>query len=87
MAVTSALAVFFIIWWVTLFAVLPFGIRSQIDAGEVVAGSEPGAPMATRGLRVFVITTGISVVLFCLFWAVYVLNVFDIAIINEIGRR
>jgi predicted secreted protein len=87
MAITSALAVFFIIWWVTLFAVLPFGVRSQVEADAVVSGSDPGAPVLTRGLRVFTITTGIAVVLFGAFWAVYVLNVFDLAVINEIGRR
>ena len=39
-------ALFFVIWWITLFAVLPFGIRSQIEAGEVSAGTDPGAPAA-----------------------------------------
>jgi predicted secreted protein len=87
MTVTSALAIFFIVWWVTLFAVLPFGIRSQAESGDVVPGSDPGAPAMTRGLRVVIITTGIAVVIFTTFWAVYVLNVFDLAIVNEIGRR
>lgn len=44
--VSGGLALFFIIWWTLLFAVLPFGIRSQVEAGEVVKGSEPGAPAA-----------------------------------------
>jgi len=37
---------FFVIWWTVLFAVLPFGVRSQAEAGEVSAGTEPGAPAA-----------------------------------------
>ena len=44
--VSGGLALFFIIWWTLPFAVLPFGIRSQVEAGEVVKGSEPGAPAA-----------------------------------------
>lgn len=44
--ITGGIALYFVIWWTVLFAVLPFGIRSQVDAGEVVAGSEPGAPAA-----------------------------------------
>lgn len=44
--VSGGTALFFIIWWTLLFAVLPFGIRSQVEAGEVVRGSEPGAPAA-----------------------------------------
>jgi predicted secreted protein len=39
-------ALYFVIWWIVLFAVLPFGVTSQVDAGEVAAGTEPGAPAA-----------------------------------------
>jgi len=42
--VSGGLALYFVIWWILLFAVLPFGVRSQAEAGEVVQGSEPGAP-------------------------------------------
>jgi predicted secreted protein len=48
--ISGGLGLFFIIWWTLLFAVLPFGIRSQEEAGEVVRGSEPGAP-AVPALR------------------------------------
>jgi len=44
--VTGGLALYFVIWWILLFAILPFGIQSQVESGEVVAGSEPGAPSA-----------------------------------------
>lgn len=44
--ISGGTALYFIIWWTLLFAVLPFGIRSQVEAGEVVTGSEPGAPAA-----------------------------------------
>ncbi len=42
----GGLALFFVIWWILLFAVLPFGVRSQAEAGEVAAGTDPGAPVA-----------------------------------------
>ena len=42
--VSGGMALYFVIWWILLFAVLPFGVRSQAEAGEVVQGSEPGAP-------------------------------------------
>ncbi len=47
-AVASWAAVYFVIWWVVLFAVLPFGVRSQIEEGSIAAGSEPGAPADPR---------------------------------------
>jgi len=46
LSVSGGLALYFVIWWVLLFAILPFGVRSQAESGEVVAGSEPGAPSA-----------------------------------------
>ena len=59
-----ALAIFFTMWWTVLFAVLPFGIRSQDEAGEVVQGSERGAPAAPGLLAKALWTTVISAVLF-----------------------
>jgi len=44
----SWIAVYIVIWWLCLFLVLPIGARSQADAGEVTAGSEPGAPPLFR---------------------------------------
>jgi predicted secreted protein len=43
-SIGTSIAIFFVIWWTSLFAVLPFGVRSQAEAGEVEAGSDPGAP-------------------------------------------
>jgi predicted secreted protein len=42
--ISGGIALYFVIWWTGLFAVLPFGARSQAEAGEVAAGTEPGAP-------------------------------------------
>lgn len=63
-------AVYFVIWWTTLFAVLPFGVRSQIEDGEVVPGSEGAAPARPRLLRIFVITTIVASVLFAALFVV-----------------
>jgi predicted secreted protein len=46
LTVGGGTALFFVVWWITLFAVLPFGVRSQVEAGDVSAGTEPGAPAA-----------------------------------------
>ncbi len=64
--VSGALSLYFVVWWTLLFAVLPFGAGSQAAAGEIVAGSEPGAP-ASPGLNEKAIwTTLISDVVFIL---------------------
>jgi predicted secreted protein len=46
--VTGGVALYFVVWWTLLFAALPFGVRSQAEEGDVVAGSEPGAPAMPR---------------------------------------
>lgn len=37
--------VFILVWWMAFFVVLPIGAVSQEEAGTVVPGSEPGAPV------------------------------------------
>lgn len=48
MAITTILAIYVLIWFLTLFAVLPFGVRSQHESGDFVAGTDPGAPAIHR---------------------------------------
>jgi len=48
MPIASYFAIYFVVWWLSLFLVLPFGVRNQIDDGVVVRGSEPGAPALLR---------------------------------------
>lgn len=67
MNIGSGLAVYFVIWWTVLFAVLPFGIRTQAEAGEVVPGSEASAPVRPRFVRIVTINTILSAFVFVLF--------------------
>jgi len=73
MAWTTALAIYFIIWWVVLFTVLPFGVRNASESGELVeAGNDPGAPsMPALGAKL-IWTTIVATAAFALCWAVYV---------------
>ncbi len=64
MTITASIAVFFIIWWTVLFMVLPFGVRSQAETGNVTAGTEPGAPTRPVMLRKALWTTAISLLVF-----------------------
>ena len=57
-------AIYFITWWVVLFAVLPFGVRSQQESGSVEEGTDPGAPAIPRLLSKVIWTTVVTTVLF-----------------------
>ena len=64
--ITGAIALYFVVWWIMLFAVLPFGVRSQLEDGKVVAGSEPGAPAAPLLMEKAIWTTIVSGFVFVL---------------------
>ncbi len=64
MRTSVAIATFFCIWFITLFAVLPFGVRTQDEEGSIVPGTPGSAPHSVRMLRVFMINTVVAAVVF-----------------------
>lgn len=65
-------AIYFILWWLAFFTVLPMGAQSLHEAGEAGApGIERGAPRVPKlGLKA-ALATGIAAVLWLgVFWAV-----------------
>ena len=44
--ISTAFAIYFVLWWLVLFLTLPFGVRSQHEDGEGAPGTDPGAPVA-----------------------------------------
>ncbi len=80
MSTPMAVAVYFTMWWIVLFAVLPFGVQSQHEAHEaggapdLPKGADPGAPVAPMLVRKALWTTLISAVLFAALYAYMTLN-------------
>jgi predicted secreted protein len=74
MSVTTVLAIYFIVWWVVLFAVLPWGVRSQDESGDVTPGTDPGAPAVHTVWMKLLWTTIIASVVFAIMAAVYLLG-------------
>jgi predicted secreted protein len=73
MAWTTAAAIYVIIWWVVLFAVLPFGVRNASESGlEVEAGHDPGAPVVPALKLKLLWTTIVATILFAICWVIYV---------------
>jgi predicted secreted protein len=62
----SGLVVWLILWWLTLFIVLPIGIRGQAEENDIVEGTEPGAPHKLDIKRKFIQTTIIASILWVL---------------------
>jgi predicted secreted protein len=70
-SLTTAIAIYFLIWWVTLFAVLPFGVRPQQGESDMAPGTDPGAPVIPRILTKLVWTTIVSGLIFAACYWVY----------------
>jgi predicted secreted protein len=68
MSWTTMLAIYFVAWWIVLFAVLPFGVRSQAEDGTVTPGTDPGAPVVPWLIHKVIWTTIVTAVLCALFF-------------------
>jgi predicted secreted protein len=62
--ISTAFAIYFVIWWITLFLTLQFGVRSQHEDGEGAPGTDPGAPVTTGMGRKLIWTTVISAAIY-----------------------
>jgi predicted secreted protein len=77
MSIGLAVAIYFIVWWTVLFAVLPIGLRTQEEEGHVVPGTPESAPVRPRFLLIIVLTSLISAAVFGLIYAVVVWQIID----------
>ena len=71
MPIGSVIAIYFVVWWIVLFAVLPWGMRSQQEEGEVVLGTEPSAPANPRLVRKAIITSIVAAIVTFLLWLLF----------------
>lgn len=75
MSLSLSIATYFICWWMALFMVLPFGVKTQAEEGEIVPGSVESAPHKPQILKKMLIT---SLVAFLLFSIVYLIITYDL---------
>ena len=78
MNLVSGLMIYAVLWWLVLFMVLPFGVRTvREEGGEVGAGEATSAPAKPRIIRKMLITTLISGAIMGLIVALVEAEVFD----------
>ena len=73
MSITGSVVVFIILWWLVLFIILPRNINSQHEKGNIIEGTDPGAPTNPNIVKKLVITTFITSLLFAI---IFVLNLY-----------
>ena len=81
MTLSFAIAIYVIIWWIVLFAMLPIGVRTQAEEGEVALGTAESAPHRPRLLAKMLATTVVASLVFA---AVYVIIVHRVITLDQI---
>ena len=69
MNIATGFVVFSITWFVVLFTVLPWGVRTQAEDGDIVPGTTESAPINPAIWKKFLVTTIITSILVGIFWA------------------
>lgn len=72
MSPLTIVAIYFLIWWIVFFAMLPLGVKSQHEAQtEVEPGTDPGAPHRPLLWWKIAATTVVAAVLMVIFYAIW----------------
>ena len=72
MDLLTAFFIYLILWWVTLFMVLPFGVRRHQEDGK---GFDSGAPEFTNIGKKLLINTVLSAAILGLVWMLDMMDV------------
>ena len=65
------LSLYFITWWMVLFAILPLGVRSHHDEGTAPEpGHDPGAPVNPNLKKKAITTSWVTAVIIAVVWII-----------------
>ena len=70
MTLVSSVAIYFVIWWLVLFLVLPFGVE-HYEPHEIPPGTDPGAPKDPHLVRSAIWTTVLACIVFAGVYTVF----------------
>ncbi len=82
MAVTSAIVLYAVTWFMVMFIVLPIRRRTQGDEGEIVPGTQAGAPVNFDVRKTMLIVSAIALIVWAIIFTVIVSGVISI---RELG--
>ena len=88
MSITSAIVLYAVIWFIVFFIVIPIRLKTQGDLGEIVPGTQAGAPEVHELKKKAWITTFVTLVIWGISCAVIIsgtLTMKDIDIFNRMG--
>jgi predicted secreted protein len=78
MGIAGSLMVIIVSWWLAFFALLPVGVRSQLEDGAVIPGTEPSAPTAPKLWLKAIWAFAIAIVIWLALYAIIEYRLIDI---------
>lgn len=79
MNIVTGIVLYAIIWFMTLFVILPFRLKSQSEDGEVVPGTPGSAPADPALRKRFLITSLVAAVIWAFVAAIILTGAVSIA--------
>jgi len=67
----SLVAIYFVLWWLVLFAVLPFRVKSFEEMGDVTLGTDRGAPHRPNLASKIAVTSVIAAILLAIVYVTF----------------
>lgn len=86
MGITSGIVLYAMLWFLTLFLVLPFRSRTQGEAGQVVPGTHSSAPEDAQMWKTARLVTIIATVAFVVIAGIILSGVITMDMIEQITR-
>lgn len=86
MAITSALVLLAVIWFMVLFVVLPLRLKTQGDVGRIVPGTHASSPDELNMRGKFKVTTIVALILWVAACAVIISGVITVRDIDWFNR-
>ena len=83
----SAFVLFAVIWFLTLFVVLPLRLKTQGDMGSVVPGTQAGAPADAQIKTRFLVTTVAATIIWAIVAGVIISGVLTIESLERLYAR
>lgn len=86
MSIVSAIVLYAVIWFLVLFLVLPMRLETQGDRGEIVPGTQAGAPANLNMKRKALVTTLVAAVIWAVVTAVILSGAITVRDIDFFNR-
>ncbi len=87
MSITGFIILLAVIWFVTLWIMLPIGLRTQEDEGKRITGTQSGAPANFIFWRTFKWTSLVSLIIWLIIVSLIVLSDIQISEIDLLNLR